>query len=78
MRHVPAGRKVVLGVVDAHSPFPDATGHIRAFVEVARRHIGEESLSISPKTGFKLSSYIGRGLTYEDQWHKLAHLRTIA
>lgn len=77
LRHVPAGRKVVLGVVDAHSPFPDATGHIRAFVEVARRHIGEECLSISPKTGFKLSSYIGRGLTYEDQWHKLAHLRTI-
>ncbi len=78
LRHVPAGKSVVLGLSDAHSPFPEDTVDILDTLDKASRHIPDENLSVSPKTGFKLSSYASRGLTYEDQWDKIARLRTLA
>lgn len=74
LRHIPAGKKVVLGLVDAHSPFPESQADVREYVAKAAKYIDADRLSVSPKTGFKLSSYASRGLTYEDQWRKLAQL----
>lgn len=76
LRHVPAGKRVTLGLIEAHSPFPDKIDHIIAGIALAAKYIPLPLLSVSPKTGFKLSSYAARGLTYEDQWHKLARLKS--
>jgi 5-methyltetrahydropteroyltriglutamate-homocysteine methyltransferase len=75
LRNIPDGKKVVLGLSDAHSPFYENPADIRVTMSKAMKFIPRENLSVSPKTGFKLSSYASRGLTYEDQWKKLAHLK---
>lgn len=77
LRYVPEGKKVVLGLADAHSPLTDKTAALRATVMKASHFIEPNRLSVSPRTGFKLSSYASRGLSYEDQWRKLAELATI-
>lgn len=77
LRHIPQGKKVVLGVIDAHCPFPESESGILRTLETASDFIPYENLSVSPRTGFKLTSYASRGLTYEDQWNKIAYLRAI-
>lgn len=75
LRHIPEGKKVVLGLADAHSPFFENPVDIRNMLSKAAKYVPSGNLSVSPKTGFKLSSYALRGLTYKYQWQKLAQLR---
>lgn len=77
LRHIPDGKKVVLGLTDAHSPLSERISDILDTVDMASAIVRPGNLSVSPKTGFKLSSYASRGLTYEDQWGKIAMLKTI-
>ena len=78
LRHVPDGKKVVLGVVDAHSPYPEDRSMISNMASMSLRYISPDNLSLSPRTGFKLTSHQDRGLTYEDQWNKLSELQEIS
>lgn len=78
IRHIPAGKKLVMGLIEAHSPFPDNISQLTETINEAMRYISPKLLSISPKTGFKVSSFDRRGLTYEDQWHKLHMLSSLA
>lgn len=77
LRYVPSGKKVVLGLVDAHSPLTEDIAVIEGAIAEASKHISLDNLSVSPKTGFKLTSYALRGLTYEDQWLKLSQLQAL-
>ena len=77
LSHLPKGKKVVMGLIDAHSPFPDDKDAIIPFVRKAKRHINPAFLAISPKTGFNLSSYAPRGLQYNDQWTKIKSLKNL-
>ncbi len=77
LRHIPKGKKVVLGLLDAHSPFLDDAAMISEILKNASRLVETSCLAVSPSTGFKLSSFATRGLTYEDQWRKLSELSTI-
>lgn len=77
LRHIPKGKKVVLGIVDAHSPFPDDADSLSDILQEASRLVDPSCIAVSPRTGFKLSSYGRRGLTYEDQWRKLTELTVI-
>ncbi len=77
LRHIPLSKDVVLGLADAHSPFAENTSEILDAVKKASKYVSPERLSVSPKTGFKLTSYESRGLSYECQWHKLAQLRVV-
>lgn len=74
LRHIPGKKKVVLGLIDAHSPFPDDTTLIAGIIRKASEYIAPSDIEISPRTGFKLSSYAFRGLSSEDQWRKLHEL----
>lgn len=75
LRHVPDGKSVVIGLADAHSPLAESPDDIRATVAKASEYIQNGRLPVSPKTGFKLTSYVSRGLTYDSPWRKIAHLR---
>lgn len=77
LSHLPKGKKVVMGLIDAHSPFPDDKDAIIRFVRKAKRHINPAFLAISPKTGFCLSNYTPRGLQYNDQWTKIKSLKNL-
>ncbi len=74
LRHIPQGKDVVLGLADAHSPFAENSSEILDTVVKASKHVSPERLSVSPRTGFKLTNYASRGLTYEYQWRKLEQL----
>lgn len=76
LRHIPDGKNVVLGLVDAHSPLRESPDAIRNAIIKASKYISPEYLYVSPRTGFKLSSYLSRGLTYDSQWKKLELLKT--
>lgn len=77
LRHIPEDKDVVLGIADAHSPFAENASEILDVVAKASKYVSSERLSVSPKTGFKLTSYASRGLAYEYQWQKLAQLREV-
>lgn len=78
LRYIPQGKEVALGLMDAHSPIPDDAQAIANTVNEAAKLIPLDNLLITPRTGFKLSEFAIRGLTYEDQWIKLHRLAQIA
>ena len=75
LRHLPQGKKAVLGLVNAHSPFPEPLEMIHHAAALGARYVSPENLSVSTRTGFKLTDHIDRGLTYESQWQKLSELK---
>lgn len=75
LRHIPHGKTVVLGLADAHTPFPDDGALMADMCKRANEVAPQLTFAIGHRTGFKLSSYSERALTYEDQWRKLANLR---
>ena len=77
LRHIPQEKDVVLGLADAHSPFPENRGSIAAMIHKVARLVDPSRLSLSTRTGFKLSSYSQRALHYEDQWRKLHELLAV-
>ncbi len=77
LRHIPQGKPIVLGLADAHSPFPENPGSITAMTQLVSRLVPLSQLALSPRTGFKLSSYRQRALLYEDQWRKLTELSAV-
>ncbi|MBD5331247.1 MAG: hypothetical protein HDS00_05025 [Bacteroides sp.] len=77
LRHIPQGKMVVLGLADAHSPLPDDPVALSSMFHKAARIVKPSMLAISPRSGFKLSSFYERALSYEDQWRKLKELAEI-
>lgn len=75
--HIPKGKTVVLGIVDAHTPFSENMDKLREVITKASAIVDPSRLAISPRTGFKLSSYSRKGLLYEDQWSKITELSRI-
>lgn len=75
---VPVTKKVVLGLVSAHCPYPDDNEKILATVRSAEKHFPAERLAMSPAGGFKLSSFMEKGIVYDDQWRKLEELSHLA
>lgn len=77
LRHIPKGKAIVLGLADAHSPLRDNYSLLKALIDKATGYVESSLIAISPRTGFKLSSYNERALLYEDQWRKLSELANI-
>lgn len=77
LRYVPLGTRVVLGLVEAHSPFWQPDAEFVAAVTEARKYVPEKRLALSPRTGFKIGSYANRGLTYENQWVKIRGMKEL-
>lgn len=74
LRHIPKDKSVVVGLVDAHTPFPDSSDLLTAMIGRIAKVVEPSRLAVSPRTGFKLSSYKERALLYEDQWRKIIDL----
>lgn len=77
LRFVPAGKEVALGLIDAHTPWAYYSDRILGCIEAARRYVAPEKLSVTPKTGFKLTKFGALGLDYSDQWRKLDELHAL-
>lgn len=79
LKYVNPHAAVALGLVSAHTPFHDKIDRIIDFIAQARNYIQPaDRLSLSPMTGFKLSSFAERGLVFEDQWRKIDDIKALA
>jgi len=70
LRHLPKGKKVVLGLVTSKSPVLEDKDFIKRRIEEAGRYVPLENLCLSPQCGFS-STHHGNSLTEEEQWRKL-------
>lgn len=77
LRFVPKGKKVVLGLVTTKSPVLEKEEDVIARIKEATKYVPLEDLCLSPQCGFA-SCEIGNKLTEEEQWNKLALVKTIA
>jgi len=71
LRHVPAGKLVVLGLVTTKRPELEQPSTLKRRVDEASRYINPDQLCISPQCGFS-STLEGNELTIGDERAKLA------
>lgn len=74
---VPAGKKVVLGLVTTKSAALEDPAAVVARIHEAEKYVPLESLCLSPQCGFA-SCEIGNKLTEDEQWAKVRLVREVA
>lgn len=77
LNHVPAGVKVVLGLVTTKSGRLEPAADLIRRIHEASRHVPLDDLAISPQCGFA-STVEGNLLTEDDQWRKLDRVVEVA
>ena len=77
LKYVPAGKKVVLGLVTTKRPELEEAAYIKRRISEASLYVPLENLCLSPQCGFA-STEEGNKLTEQEQWDKLKLIRTIA
>jgi len=77
LRHVPASKTVVLGLVTSKRPALEPYDELARRVEEAAAYVPLERLCLSPQCGFA-STVEGNALTEDEQWAKLAHVVDVA
>jgi 5-methyltetrahydropteroyltriglutamate--homocysteine methyltransferase len=70
LRHVPAGKSVVLGLVTTKDAKLESQDDLRRRIDQAARYIPVARLALSPQCGFA-SVATGNLLSVDDQWRKL-------
>jgi len=73
LRHLPKGKKVVLGLVTSKSPLLEGKDFIKKRIEEASKYVPLENLCLSPQCGFS-STHHGNSLTADEQWRKLERI----
>jgi 5-methyltetrahydropteroyltriglutamate--homocysteine methyltransferase len=77
LRHVPADKTVVLGLITSKRPELEPADDIAARIEQAAEYVALDQLCLSPQCGFA-STVEGNEMTEDEQWAKLAHVVAIA
>ncbi len=77
LKHVPAGKKVVLGLITTKSPVLEDRATVISRIHEAAKYVPLENLCLSPQCGFA-SCEIGNKLTEQEQWAKIALVQSIA
>lgn len=70
LRHVPKGKKVVLGLVSTKTPELESGDDLRRRIDDAAKHVPLDQLCLSPQCGFA-SNFMGNPVTSDDQRRKL-------
>lgn len=71
LRHLPKGKKVVLGLVSTKTPELESKDGLKRRIDEAARHTDIAQLCLSPQCGFA-SNFMGNPLTVDDERRKLA------
>lgn len=77
LKHVAAGKKVVLGLVTTKDPVLEDKKLVIERIHEASKYVPLENLCLSPQCGFA-SCETGNKLTEEEQWAKIALVQEIA
>ncbi len=77
LRHVPEGKRVVVGAVSSKQPALEDEDLLVARLHQAAEHVSLDRLALSPQCGFA-SSHEGNLLSEDDQWRKLELVGRVA
>ena len=77
LRRLPAGKKVVLGLVTTKFGELEDADALKRRIDEAAKIVPLEQLCLSPQCGFS-STYHGNALTSDDQWRKLERVVEVA
>ena len=78
LRHVPAPKRVVLGLVSTKTPALESADALRRRIDEAARYVPLERLGLSPQCGFSSAPGSGQPITAEDQRRKLELVLAVA
>jgi len=70
LRHVPKGKRVVLGLVSTKTPALESKDELKRRIDQAAQHMGHDHLCLSPQCGFA-SNFMGNPVTVDDEKRKL-------
>ncbi len=77
LRHLPRGKKVVLGIVTSKTPELESKEFLIGKIKEASKFVPLEDLCLSPQCGFS-STHHGNSLTADEQWRKLERIVEVA
>jgi len=77
LRALPAGKRVVLGLVTTKLGELESKDDLKRRIEEAARFVPLDRLCLSPQCGFS-STHHGNALSQQDQWAKLARVVEVA
>lgn len=77
LRRLPAGKKVVLGLVTTKVGELEGADELRRRIDEAARTVPLDQLCLSPQCGFS-STHHGNALSVDDQWRKLERVVEVA
>jgi 5-methyltetrahydropteroyltriglutamate--homocysteine methyltransferase len=77
LRRLPAGRKVVLGLVTTKQGELESKDALKRRIDEAARFVPLEQLCLSPQCGFS-STHHGNALSQDEQWRKLERVVEVA
>jgi 5-methyltetrahydropteroyltriglutamate--homocysteine methyltransferase len=77
LRALPAGKKVVLGLVTTKVGELESKDDLRRRIDEAAKFVPLDSLCLSPQCGFS-STHHGNALSVDDQWRKLERVVEVA
>jgi len=78
LRFVPAGKRVILGLVSTKTPVLEDKGFLKARIEAAARHAPLDRLGIGPQCGFSSVGGGNQSLTPDDTRRKLERVMEVA
>jgi 5-methyltetrahydropteroyltriglutamate--homocysteine methyltransferase len=77
LRYLPAGKRVVLGLVTTKQGAIESPDEIKRRIEAAAAYVPMESLCLSPQCGFS-STHHGNAVSETEQWRKLELVVNVA
>jgi 5-methyltetrahydropteroyltriglutamate--homocysteine methyltransferase len=77
LRHLPRGKKVVLGIMTSKIPELESKEFLIDRIKEATKFVPLEDLCLSPQCGFS-STHHGNSLTADEQWRKLERIVEVA
>ncbi len=71
LRHVPKGKRVILGLVSTKTPVLESKDALKRRIDEAAKHVPLEQLGLSPQCGFSSGGGAGQSVTEDDTRRKL-------
>jgi 5-methyltetrahydropteroyltriglutamate--homocysteine methyltransferase len=78
LRHVPKGKRVILGLVSTKTPVPESKDALKKRIDAAAKHLALEQLGIGPQCGFSSGGGGGQALSADDTRRKLELVMEVA
>jgi 5-methyltetrahydropteroyltriglutamate--homocysteine methyltransferase len=78
LRHVPKGKRVILGLVSTKTPVLERKEDLKKRIDAAAKHIALDQLGIGPQCGFSSGGGGGQALSADDTRRKLELVMEVA